>query len=130
MNLIAAAGGDVGRFAVWFWVAMIVYFAIILWIGASIYRRMKRKDAADQHKDYWVASRQTNALLVGMSIAAGWLLIGFITWAIFNTYMYGIGGIWAMVVPWAILLFCMVVLVPKVRSIKAISQPQMLRSCS
>ena len=64
-----------------------------------------------------------------MSIAAGWLLIGFITWAIWSTYMYGIGGIWVMVVPWAILLFGMVVLVStKVRSIKAISQPQMLQN--
>jgi SSS family solute:Na+ symporter len=67
-------------------------------------------------------------LLVGMSIAAGWLLIGFITWAIYNTYMFGVGGIWAMVVPWFILLFCMVILVPWVRRIKAISQPQMLQN--
>jgi SSS family solute:Na+ symporter len=107
---------------------MIAYFAVILWIGGTIYRAHKKKDAADQQKDYWVASRDTPALLVGMSIAAGWLLIGFITWAIWSTYMYGIGGIWVMVVPWAILLFGMVVLVPKVRSIKAISQPQMLQN--
>ena len=89
---------------------------------------MRRRDAEDQHRDYWVASRSTSALLVGCSVAAGWLLIGFITWAIYSTYMYGLGGIWVMVIPWSILLFCMVALVPKVRSIKAISQPQMLQN--
>jgi len=124
--LVAAA--DIGAYAIWFWVAMVAYFAVILYIGATIYQAHKKKDALDQQKDYWVASRDTPALLVGMSIAAGWLLIGFITWAIWSTYMYGIGGIWVMVVPWAILLFGMVVLVPKVRSIKAISQPQMLQN--
>jgi SSS family solute:Na+ symporter len=42
--------------------------------------------------------------------------------------MYGLGGIWVMVIPWSILLFCMVALVPWVRRIKAISQPQMLQN--
>jgi SSS family solute:Na+ symporter len=123
-----AIEADPGAYAPWFWVAMTVYFVVILWIGATIYRRMRQKEADEQSHDYWVAGRQTSALLVGMSIAAGWLLLGFITWAIFNTYMYGLGGIWAMVVPWFILLFCMVVLVPWVRRIKAISQPQMLQN--
>ena len=125
MHLIAA---DIGDYAPWFWAAMAVYFVVVLWIGATIYNRMRKKDAADQGHDYWVASRQTKAMIVGMSIAAGWLLIGFITWAIFNTYMYGLGGIWAMVVPWFLLLFAMVFLVPWVRRIKAISQPQMLQN--
>ena len=78
--LVAAA--SIGANAIWFWAAMIAYFAVILWIGGTIYRAHKKKDATDQQKDYWVASRDTPALLVGMSIAAGWLLIGFITWAI------------------------------------------------
>ncbi len=127
-SLIAATTETAGDQAIWFWVAMVLYFVVILWIGATIFRMLRRKAAGEQAKDYWLASRSNNALLVGCSIAAGWLLIGFITWAIYSTYMYGIGGIWVMVVPWSILLFCMVILVPKVRSIKAISQPQMLQN--
>lgn len=119
------AGGN----AIYYWIVMLVYFVAVLYIGWKYYQRQKgMSGAADESHDYWVATRSTNALKVGMSIAAGWLLIGFITWAIYNTYMYGIGGIWAMVVPWFLLLFAMVVLTPKVRSIKAISQPQMLHS--
>lgn len=114
---------------VWYWVFMIAYFIVILWIGASVYRRQKAAASAqEEHDDYWIRGRKTSALVVGMSIAAGWLLLGFITWAIYNTYSYGLAGIWAMVVPWTILLFCMVVLVPWVRRIKAISQPQMLQA--
>jgi solute:Na+ symporter, SSS family len=126
--MIGAATDTVGDFAIWFWIAMVAYFVVILWIGVTIYRAHQKKEASEQQKDYWVASRDTNALLVGCSIAAGWLLIGFITWAIYSTYMYGIGGIWVMVIPWSILLFGMVILVPRVRSIKAISQPQMLQN--
>jgi len=119
------AGGN----AVWFWIIMLVYMASLIFIGLYIFRRQKKaKSAVEEHDDYWIAKRSMNALLVGCSIAAGWLLLGFITWGIYNTYMYGLGGIWAMVVPWFILLFCMVILVPWVRRIKAISQPQMLQA--
>lgn len=119
---------DVGGNAVYYWIIMLAYFAVVLYIGWSYFGRQRRMSHGDAQKDYWVATRRTGSLMVGMSIAAGWLLIGFITWAIYNTYMYGIGGIWAMVVPWFVLLFGMLVLVPKVRSIKAISQPQMLHN--
>ena len=47
-----------GADAIWFWAAMIASFTVILWIGGAIYRAHK-KDAADQQKDYWVASRDT-----------------------------------------------------------------------
>lgn len=120
---------NVGSNAIWYWIVMLVYFAVVLYIGWRYYVvQKKEKNAAEEAKDYWVAKRGTSSLMVGMSIAAGWLLIGFITWAIYNTYMFGIGGIWAMVVPWFILLFMMLWLVPKVRSIRAISQPQMLHN--
>ncbi len=119
------AGGN----AAYYWIVMVAYFAVVLYIGYKYYRRQKSAgSAAEEAQDYWVAKRSTSSLMVGMSIAAGWLLIGFITWAIYNTYMYGLGGIWAMVVPWFILLFLMVVLTPMVRRIKAISQPQMLHN--
>ena len=124
-GLMRETGGN----AIYYWIIMLGYFAVVLYIGWSYYRRQKRaKDAVEEAHDYWVAKRSTSALMVGMSIAAGWLLIGFITWAIYNTYMYGLGGIWAMVVPWFILLFLMVILTPYVRRIKAISQPQMLHN--
>lgn len=114
---------------VWYWLFLFAYFVVIMWIGAVVYRRQKRSETAqEEHDDYWIRGRKTSALLVGMSIAAGWLLLGFITWGIYNTYMFGMGGLWAMAVPWFLLLFCMVVLVPWVRRIKAISQPQMLQA--
>jgi len=117
-----------GSNAIWYWVVMLIYFAVVLYIGYKYLTSQRKKAAEEASRDYWVAGRKTSSLVVGMSIAAGWLLIGFITWAIYNTYMFGIGGIWAMVVPWFLLLFGMVILVPWVRRIKAISQPQMLHN--
>lgn len=114
---------------VWYWLFLVAYFVVILWIGLTVYRVQKKKETAqEEHDDYWIRGRKTSALLVGMSIAAGWLLLGFITWAIYAAYMYGVGGVWAMVAPWSLLLFAMVILVPWVRRIKAISQPQMLQA--
>lgn len=112
---------------VWYWVIVIGYMLLLIGIGAWTYRYQKRQSATDEHDDYWISKRRNSALVVGCAIAAGWFLMGFITWAMYNTYMYGIGGIWAMVVPWTVLLFCMVILVPHVRRFKAISQPQMLQ---
>ena len=112
----------------WYWVIVLGYMAFLIGIGAWTYRYQKRqKDATEEHDDYWISKRRNSALVVGCAIAAGWFLMGFITWAMYNTYMYGLGGIWAMVVPWTVLLFCMVILVPWVRRFKAISQPQMLQ---
>ena len=31
--MIATAAHNVGDYAIWFWVAMVVYFVVILWIG-------------------------------------------------------------------------------------------------
>jgi len=113
---------------VWYWVIVLGYMLVLIGIGAWTFRYQKQqKSATDEHDDYWIAKRRNNALVVGCAIAAGWFLMGFITWAMYNTYMFGIGGIWAMVVPWTVLLFCMVILVPWVRRMKAISQPQMLQ---
>ena len=93
---------------VWYWVIVIGYMFVLIGIGAWTYRYQKRQSATDEHDDYWISKRRNSALVVGCAIAAGWFLMGFITWAMYNTYMYGIGGIFAMVVPWTVLLFCMV----------------------
>ena len=113
---------------IWYWAIVIPYMFVLIGIGLWTYNyQKKQKTATDEHDDYWIAKRGNSALVVGCAIAAGWFLIGFITWAMYNSYMYGIGGIWAMVVPWMVLLFTMVILVPNVRRFKAISQPQMLQ---
>ncbi len=114
--------------AVYYWVIVLGYMFVLIGIGAWTYRYQKRqKTSTDEHDDYWISKRRNSALVVGCAIAAGWFLMGFITWAMYNTYMYGIGGISAMVVPWTVLLFIMVGFVPLVRRFKAISQPQMLQ---
>lgn len=118
------AGGN----AVYYWIMMTVYFIAVITIGWKAFARQRlMKNAVQESNDYWVAERKTNGMVVGMSIAAGWILIGFITWAIFNTYMYGLGGIWAMVFPWFVLILFDVWFVKHVRRIRAISQPQMLQ---
>ena len=114
--------------AVWYWVIVLGYMCVLIGIGAWTYRYQKRqKSSTDEHDDYWISKRRNSALVVGCAIAAGWFLMGFITWAMFATYMYGIGGIAMMVIPWTALLFIMVGFVPLVRRFKAISQPQMLQ---
>jgi SSS family solute:Na+ symporter len=119
---------NAGHNAAWYWGIVMPYMLLLIGIGLWTYRYQKRqKTATDEHDDYWIAKRRNSALVVGCAIAAGWFLIGFITWGMYNTYMYGVGGLWAMVVPWTVLLFIMVFLVPWVRRIKAISQPQMLQ---
>jgi SSS family solute:Na+ symporter len=113
---------------IWYWAIVIPYMFVLIGIGLWTYNyQKKQKSATDEHDDYWIAKRKNSALVVGCAIAAGWFLIGFITWAMYNTYTFGLGGIWAMVVPWTVLLFSMVILVPNVRRFKAISQPQMLQ---
>jgi len=121
---------DDGNSSAWiYWVVVMPYMGLLIGIGLWTFRYQKRqKTSTDEHDDFWISKRNNSSILVACSITAGWLLLGFLTWAMYNTYMFGLGGIWVMVVPWAVLLFGMVIMVRTVRSIKAISQPQMLQS--
>ncbi|WP_462271322.1 sodium:solute symporter family protein [Desulfobacter sp.] len=112
-----------------YWIPLLIFFIANLWIGWRSFRvQYNTADACEEHDDFWITGRKQPHYMVGMSIAAGWLLIGFMTWMAWATYEHGLSGLFMAVVPWAILLFCMVALTPWVRRLKAISQPQMLHN--
>lgn len=123
------AGTETQYSPIVYWIVLLAFFGANILIGyrAYIFQRKSKTDA-DEHHDFWLKGRSNDHWAVGMSIAAGWMLIGFMTWMAWSTYNYGISGIWIGVVPWTILLFIMVALVPLVRRLKAISQPQMLHN--
>lgn len=112
-----------------YWIPLLIFFAANLYIGWRSFKvQCAAGDACEEHDDFWITGRKQPHYMVGMSIAAGWLLIGFMTWMAWATYEHGISGIFMAVVPWAMLLFCMVILTPWVRRLKAISQSQMLHN--
>ncbi|PKM83188.1 MAG: sodium:solute symporter [Firmicutes bacterium HGW-Firmicutes-14] len=115
--------------AAWYWIALLIYFAVVLYLGWRAFQKQKAiTNEEEEHNDFWITGRSQPSYMVGMSIAAGWLLMGFMTWMSWATYEHGISGIWIAVIPWFILLFGMIFLTPRVRCLKAISQPQMLHN--
>ena len=114
----------------WYWAAFIAYAILMIAVGVII--RHRRTDRATQNRsvtgnfEFWMAKRQLPGWRLAISLTSGWLMLGWIGFGMSQIYMYGATGLWILPIPWLILCFLIVFMVPFVRRLGAISLPQAL----
>lgn len=105
------------------WAAVIAYSLLMVYVGYLTRLRAKR-DEDHPGLEFWIALRRLPGWRLAMSLAAGWLMLGWIGFGMGQTYLYGATGLWILPIPWFILCFIIIGMVPFVRRIPAVSLPQ------
>ncbi|MCX6638940.1 MAG: sodium:solute symporter family protein [bacterium] len=111
----------------WFWAASILYLLFNIWIGWRIYNRIHRESGTNQLLDFWIASRKFPGWRLAVSLASGWLMLGWLGYGMSMIYMMGLSGLWILPLPWFILCIIIIWMVPFVRRLPAISLPEALQ---
>jgi solute:Na+ symporter, SSS family len=109
-----------------FWIAAILYCLGMILVGilTRVKRHIKGKTDPLSTVEYWLAKRELPFWRLGMSLTAGWLMLGWVGFGMSQVYMYGATGLWILPIPWFILCFLIIAMVPFVRRLPAISLPQ------
>jgi len=110
--------------SIWFWIVVSIYIAAVLFIGFRIRHGYKTK--GESQLEFWIAQRQLPAWWLAASLTAGWLMLGWIGFGMSQIYMYGATGLWILPIPWIILCFIIIAVVPFYRRVGAVSLPQMI----
>ncbi len=109
-----------------FWAAQILFSLAMILMGFSIWQKHKRGQEKSVLGDFWIASRRYKGWRMAASLAAGWLMLGWLGYGISMVYSMGISGLWTLFLPWFILCFIVVAIVPYVRRLRAVSLPEAL----
>ena len=65
----------------WFWIAVLAYFAAVMAVGVVLQRREKARAAqAGQGLEFWIARRELPGWWLGVSVTAGWLMLGWLSY--------------------------------------------------
>lgn len=113
--------------AMFFWLAAIAYFLFVIIIGYVIWRKIHKDTATHQILDFWIASRRFPGWRMAISLTAGWLMLGWLGYGMSMIYKMGLSGIWILPLPWFILCFIIIWMVPYVRRLPAISLPEAIQ---
>lgn len=111
-----------------YWAVVVLYSVLVVFIGYRVrvgYRKTDGK-ARDAELEFWMARRQLPGWRLGISLTSGWLMLGWIGFGMSQIYMYGATGLWILPIPWFILCFIIILMVPFVRRIGAVSLPQVI----
>lgn len=109
-----------------YWIVVLAYSAVVVFIGYRIRATHRAKDTGqgEANLEFWMARRQLSGWRLGISLTSGWLMLGWIGFGMSQIYMYGATGLWILPIPWFILCFIIIFMVPFVRRIGAVSLPQ------
>ena len=109
-----------------YWLVVLVYSSVVVFIGYRIRaaRRVQELGQAEASLEFWMARRQLSGWRLGISLTSGWLMLGWIGFGMSQIYMYGATALWILPIPWFILCFIIIFMVPFVRRIGAVSLPQ------
>ncbi|MEO0162033.1 MAG: sodium:solute symporter family protein [candidate division WOR-3 bacterium] len=111
----------------YFWLAAIAYFLFVIIIGYVIWRKIHKDTATHQILDFWIASRRFPGWRLAISLTAGWLMLGWLGYGMSMIYQMGLSGLWILPLPWFILCFIIILMVPFVRRLPAISLPEAIQ---
>lgn len=111
---------------VYYWLIVLLYSLGVVFIGYRIKVRHGIGEGNDQGGglEFWLARRQLSGASFGISLTSGWLMLGWIGFGMSQIYMYGATALWILPIPWFILSLIIVLIVPFVRRIGAVSLPQ------
>jgi len=103
-----------------FLVVLSVYILFLVVTGFYF----KRK--GDSPTDFWLAGKSAGFISIGFSAAASWLTAGALL-AVIGLYMLlGMGSVWGFVAPNILALVIIAFFVGKIKSLPAITQPELL----
>ncbi|WNY29073.1 Cation/acetate symporter ActP [Methanimicrococcus stummii] len=103
-----------------FGICLAIYILVLLAIGW--YYSKKQKSVVD----FWLAGRKIGYIPIGFSAAASWITGGGILAVTASYLLGGLGSIWTFAAPNVIALFVIGLLVSKIKSLPAITQPELL----
>jgi len=96
------------------------YIVVLVSIGVHFNKRQ------DSMREFLLGGRRAGALAIGFSAAASWLTAGAMLAVVGFFVLLGMGSIWGFVAPNIIALLGIALLVRKIRSIPAMTQPELL----
>jgi SSS family solute:Na+ symporter len=112
----------------YFWAVFIFYALCMIVLGVVIHRKYLGHSSKKGLFEFWMAKREMPGLWLGISITAGWLMLGWIGFGMSQIYMYGATGLWILPIPWFLLCFIIIAIVPLVRRLPSVSVPQAIEN--
>ncbi|MFB6248020.1 MAG: sodium:solute symporter [Salinibacter sp.] len=111
-----------------YWSFTVAFLAGMVAIGAYQFLGLRAVEDQDERAfDFWIGEGDVPGWWTAASLAAGWLLLGWMTWQMYLWYAYGLGAIWIFTIPW-ILCTVGLLFVPKLfRRFPGVSIPEILR---
>ncbi|MCG8616539.1 MAG: sodium:solute symporter family protein [Desulfobacterales bacterium] len=103
-----------------FLIVLGTYITFLVLTG--IYFSKKQNSQAD----FWLAGKSAGFLSVGFSAAASWLTAGAMLAVIGFFMLLGMGSVWGFVAPNILALFIIAFFVKKIKSLPAMTQPELL----
>ena len=99
---------------------LLAYIIVLIAVGWYFNKRQQTQT------DFWLAGKGAGFFSIGCSAAASWLTAGGILAVIGFFMLLGMGSIWGFVAPNIIALFVIALLAKKIKSLPAITQPELL----
>lgn len=103
-------------------------FLILLsfYIGFLVFTGFYFNKKQKSQIDFWLAGKSAGFVSIGFSAAASWLTAGALLAVIGFYILLGMGSIWGFVAPNILALFIIAFFVKKIKSLPAITQPELL----
>lgn len=111
-----------------YWAFALAFLVGMVVIGIFQFIGLRHvEDRGERAFDFWIGEGNVPGWWTAASLAAGWLLLGWMTWQMYLWYAYGLGAIWIFTIPW-ILCTIALLFVPKLfRRFPGVSIPEILR---
>ncbi|MCK4811559.1 MAG: sodium:solute symporter family protein, partial [Methanosarcinales archaeon] len=103
-----------------FLILLILYIAILIAIGWHFAKKQRTMT------DFWIAGREIGTINIGMSAAASWLTAGALFGVTGLFLSIGLGSVWIFVAPNIIALALIAVLVPRIKRLPSLTQPELI----
>lgn len=108
----------------YYWAGTIVYCLAMVLVGVLVRRKICNEKGEQANYEFWLARRQLPGWRLAISLTAGWLMLGWVGFGMSQIYMYGATALWILPIPWLILCFIIIFMVPYIRRVAAVSLPQ------
>ena len=111
-----------------YWVFVAAFLLGMVAIGVRQFFKMRKiEDAHERAFDFWIGEGNVPGWWTAISLAAGWLLLGWMTWQMYLWYSYGLGAIWIFTLPWILCTIGLLFIPGLFRRFPGVSIPEMLR---
>jgi Na+/proline symporter len=111
-----------------YWVFTVAFLAGMVAIGAYQFFGLQAvSDDGERAFDFWIGEGDIPGWWTAASLAAGWLLLGWMTWQMYLWYAYGLGAIWIFTIPWILCTIGLLFVPGLFRKFPGVSIPEILR---